>query len=126
MPTLPEYQFLFFFQEEEAGKQGRYDGRGGYILRAAGHARDMVNVVRDGLDVRTVWVRRHESGIKVDLRPNVSAPHSVADVCVPSRPRRAAPRWSRHAGAPRPARSGGYRAARGRKSGSISRVREIS
>ena len=41
----------------------------GDVLRAAGHTCDMVNMVRDGLDVRTVWVCRHESGEKVDLRP---------------------------------------------------------
>lgn len=40
---------------------------GDNVLRAAGHACDMVNVVRDGLDVRTVWVCRHECGKKVDL-----------------------------------------------------------
>ena len=42
------------------------------VLRATGHVCDMVNMVCDGLDIRTVWVRRHESGIKIDLRPDVS------------------------------------------------------
>jgi hypothetical protein len=32
----------------------------------------MVNVVCDGFDVRAVWVCRHESRIKVDLRLDVS------------------------------------------------------
>jgi hypothetical protein len=46
--------------------------RGRDVLRATGHACDMVNVVCDGLDVRSVRVRRHEYGIKVDLQPDVS------------------------------------------------------
>ena len=42
--------------------------RGGTdVLRPASHARDVVNVVRDGLHVRAIRISGHERSIKVNL-----------------------------------------------------------